>query len=176
MHYFLIVTKKSDGTLQAFVRNPESNAGDFLGTRTLLVDRRKTSLSLCRKARCRRLGLRAALLRSPHFRRNRRRLTFHRPSPQELRWYYPRPASTWTYRRPIPDDDGWSVDTLTDVGMRVSPIAAVMQGIVSLRSPTLRRRTSTALPSLVTAGSFSTSTSTGSRPRLRTTSAPPVRA
>ena len=137
MHYFLVVTKKSDGTLQAFIRNPESNAGSSLGTRTLLVDDGKL------------------LLRSPGepdvvgsasdvtvtigaFPSQETALVFHRPSAQELKWYYPRSTNTWTYRAPIRGDDGWSVGTLADVGMRESPIDDVMQRIVSLRSPALR--------------------------------------
>ncbi len=137
LHYFLIVTKKSDGTLQAFVRNPEINAGDFLGTRTLLVDRGKLLFRSAGKPDVVGSASGGALTIAA-FPSQPAGLTFHRPSPQELRWYYPRPTSTWTYRRPIPGDDGWSVDTLGDVGMRVSPIADVMQGIVSVRSPTLR--------------------------------------
>ncbi|HYL27181.1 MAG TPA: hypothetical protein VEW74_05050, partial [Candidatus Nitrosotalea sp.] len=31
LHYFLVVTQLRDGTLQAFVRNPELNAGSLLG-------------------------------------------------------------------------------------------------------------------------------------------------
>ncbi|HEY6449054.1 MAG TPA: serine hydrolase domain-containing protein [Candidatus Cybelea sp.] len=136
MHYFLVVTKKPDGSLQAFVRNPESNAGSSLGTRTLLVDDGKLLFRCPGQPDV--AGSTAGDTLTIGFPTREAVLTFHRVSPQELRWYFPRATSSWTYRRPTSGGDGWSVDTLADVGLRESPIAEVMQAIVSLRSPTLR--------------------------------------
>ncbi len=100
MHYFLVVTKKSDGALQAFVRNPESNAGDFLGTRSLRSDRGKLLFRSPGKPDL--VGSASGgTLTIAGFPSKDAVLTFHRPSSEELRWYYPRVTSAWTYRPPI---------------------------------------------------------------------------
>ncbi|HTA55361.1 MAG TPA: serine hydrolase [Candidatus Acidoferrales bacterium] len=137
MHYFLVVSRASDGTLQAFIRNPEANAGVALGNRTLLVEGAKIYLRTGGKpdvvggASDDRLTIDAL---PP----NGARVTFHRATSDELRWYYPRATAHWTYEEPVEAGDGWPVGTLADAGLRESPIAGVLQPIVALRSPVLR--------------------------------------
>jgi CubicO group peptidase (beta-lactamase class C family) len=136
MHYFLVVTKEADGSLRAFIRNPEMNAGVLLGTRSLLADRGHLILRAAGKADA--LGSASGETLTIDGFPARDAMTFHRPSADELRWYYPRPIGRWVYQPPAPAGDGWPVGTLADAGMREGPIAGVMQGIVSLRSPVLR--------------------------------------
>jgi CubicO group peptidase (beta-lactamase class C family) len=114
-HYFLVVSKKPDGTLEAFVRNPEYNAGASIGTHRL------TSAALNADG----------TLSLYHYR-------FHRATAQDLRWFYPLRSASWKYTAPQRLADGWKTGTLADVAMRESPLAAVLNGIAAERSPTLR--------------------------------------
>jgi CubicO group peptidase (beta-lactamase class C family) len=137
MHYFLVVTKAPDGTLRAFIRNPEMNAGVLMGSRALVDD---GNLLLFRAAG--RADLRGIVsgesLTVEGFPSSGESTTFHRPAAQELRWYYPRPTSEWAYRPPAPTGDGWPLSTLAGEGLRPAPIAELMRAIVSLRTPGLR--------------------------------------
>jgi CubicO group peptidase (beta-lactamase class C family) len=114
-HYFLVVSKKPDGTLEAFVRNPEYNAGAFIGTHRLrnAVLNADGTLSLY------------------HYR-------FHRATTQDLRWFYPLRSASWEYAVPQRLADGWKTGTLADAAMREAPLAALLNGIAAERSPTLR--------------------------------------
>ncbi|MFZ0031541.1 MAG: serine hydrolase [Candidatus Cybelea sp.] len=136
MHYFLVVSKEPDGSLRAFIRNPEMNAGVPLGTRTVLTDRGHLVLRAAGKADV--LGSVAGETLTIEGFPGKDPMTFHRPSADELRWYYPRSNDRWVYQSPLPAADGWPVATLADAGMREAPIAGVMQQVVSLRSPVLR--------------------------------------
>lgn len=120
-HYFLVVSKGSDGRIGAFIRNPEFNSGSALG---MLFD-------LPAPAPDGTLHLeRASVDGGP--------LTFHRPNGAELRWFYPRPQSTWQYRAPERLADGWSVGTLATAAMREAPLSQAIDGIVAMRAPALR--------------------------------------
>jgi CubicO group peptidase (beta-lactamase class C family) len=137
MHYFLVVTRRPDGTLQAFIRNPELNAGTALGTRTLVVNGDRIVFRAAGKPDV--TGtISGTTLTIAGFPSPPSAITFQAPTPDALRWYYPRPQAAWAYRRPVDIGDGWPVGSLAAAGMRQSPIAAVMQNIVSLRAPVLR--------------------------------------
>ncbi|HMF28566.1 MAG TPA: serine hydrolase, partial [Candidatus Cybelea sp.] len=132
-----VVSQEPDGTLRAFVRNPEQNAGTALGARTLVV----AGDSLLLRAPERpdvRASLSGGALTIDAFPARGSAVTFHRATDAELRWYYPRTDARWTYREPRALDDGWAVGTLEAAALRRSPIASLLQGIVGLRSPTLR--------------------------------------
>jgi CubicO group peptidase (beta-lactamase class C family) len=136
MHYFLVVSASADGTLRAFVRNPEANIGAFIGTRTLVADGAKLRLVGAGKRDVSgRVNADGTLTLDLPGTGND--LVFHRPTAEELRWFYPRASATWVYRAPSGGADGWPVGTLGQVGLRLQPIAAAMQSIVSLRSPVL---------------------------------------
>jgi CubicO group peptidase (beta-lactamase class C family) len=122
-HYFLVVSRASDGGVIAFIRNPEYNAGGPIGTRTLVelgsVMNSNGTLTL-QKA----VGLED--------------LPFHRATAADLRWFYPLPTASWQYRQPEDLGDGWRVGALASVGMREEPVAAMIRGIAAEREPTLR--------------------------------------
>ncbi len=114
-HYFLVVTKVDNGGFQAFVRNPEYNAGARIGTRPIMPRALNGDGTLT-------FG----------------QWRFHRATPAELRWFYPLPTRTWRYEEPQELPDGWDVGTLVQAGMREAPIAALLSGIANKRAPTLR--------------------------------------
>jgi CubicO group peptidase (beta-lactamase class C family) len=120
-HYFLVVAPAPDGTLRAFIRNPEFNAGAAFGSKTDLP------------------ALNAdGTITLAHVWPNDEPVTFHKATSAELTWYYPRPSADWNYRPPQDLQDGWKVGSLRDVGMALEPIAAYMRAITSLRAPNLR--------------------------------------
>lgn len=116
-HYFLVVSKRPDGTVGAFIRNPEYNAGAFLRTPNVMANADGT----------------LAVHDVPGG-----DLQFHRATADDLRWFYPLDTTAWEYRKPVALGDGWRVGTLKDADMSEAPIAAVMNGIAADRSPTLR--------------------------------------
>ncbi|HYL27358.1 MAG TPA: serine hydrolase, partial [Candidatus Nitrosotalea sp.] len=126
-----------DGTLQAFVRNPELNAGSLLGTRSLIAQGQRITLRAEGKPDVTG-SLVGSALTVEGFPAGGASVTFHPATAQELRWYYPREQATWHYRAPAATGDGWPVGTLSEVGMRESPLAPLMGSIVSLRTPVLR--------------------------------------
>lgn len=136
MHYFLVVSASADGTLRAFVRNPEANVGAFIGTRTLVADGATLRLVATGKRDVAgRVNSDGTLtLGLPGTGDG---LVFHRPMGEDLRWFYPRAAAAWAYREPLAAADGWPVGTPAQVGLRLQPIAAAIQSIVSLRTPQL---------------------------------------
>lgn len=137
LHYFLVVARQSDGTVSAFVRNPEINAGVALGTRAIIL--RGDTLVLRRpEAADVDASFSGSALTIRGFPARDASITFHRASETELRWYYPSATARWTYREPSKLDDGWAVGTLASAGLREAALAPVMQSIVELRSPVLR--------------------------------------
>ncbi|MBV9718304.1 MAG: serine hydrolase [Candidatus Eremiobacteraeota bacterium] len=135
-HYFLVVGKSRGGRVTAFVRNPEYNAGAFIKLRAVGVAASAVTLRALGRADIEgRLEggtlIFPTLVDGPPLR-------FHRALPQDFRWFYPSPTTSWTYREPTAGADGWPVGRLSDVGMRVAPIATVMNRIVALRTPSLR--------------------------------------
>jgi CubicO group peptidase (beta-lactamase class C family) len=121
-HYFLVVSKGAGGTVRAFIRNPEFNAGARYGTRDTLdyTARADGTIQLDKV--------------TPEG----KALTFHRAGATDLTWYYPRPTAQWTYSPPSEQHDGWNIASLSDVHMSARPIARLMSGIVALRTPSLR--------------------------------------
>lgn len=137
MHYFLVVTASADGSLHAFIRNPEANAGASFGNRSVVL--RGASVTFAADDKQDVTGSAApGSLTISELPSGAKDLEFHRPSAQELRWYYPRPATTWTYREPVETGDGWPIGDLQSAGLREAPLAEVMDGITSLRTPQLR--------------------------------------
>ena len=92
MHYFLVVSASADGTLRAFVRNPEANVGAFIGTRTLVADGATLRLVATGKrdvaGRVNSDGTLTIGLPGTGD-----GLVFHRPMGEDLRWFYPRAAA-----------------------------------------------------------------------------------
>ncbi|HEV3194684.1 MAG TPA: serine hydrolase [Candidatus Cybelea sp.] len=137
-HYFLVVSQASDGALTAFIRNPEYNLGVYVGTRTVIASGAQLALRAPNRPDI--AGVQDAdgtiLLRK--IADGETDLRFHPASAQDLKWFYPLPTASWSYREPARLGDGWRMGTLASVGMRQAPIAGLIDGIVQLRAPSLR--------------------------------------
>jgi len=137
-HYFLAVSKRSDGTLEAFVRNPESNWGASIGTRMLTASGKRVELQASGENEIDGSIDPDGTITFAKMSASETDLTFHRASASDLQWFYPLPADHWTYHEPDETGDGWHRATLHDQGMREAPIVAFMNSIAAERAPQLR--------------------------------------
>ncbi len=135
---YLNVTKNADGTLNTFLRNPESNAGRFANIDHIKID-----------------GDKVSLLGHPHgakddrvvgegsYHRDEDGFTLHIPafgSTFDFRrdgahsGFYPRDAKTvpYVYHPPIATDDGWPVGTLRTAGLSEKAIGDFMQMLIDM--------------------------------------------
>jgi len=137
-HYFLVVSQASDGTLQAFVRNPESNAGASLGERTVMISGNDVAFRASQRPEIDGSANADGTLTLHRTGQGGTDLTFHRPNTEDWRWFYPLPSAQWSYREPVLGSDGWHVETLAEAGMREAPISTLMNAVASARDPSLR--------------------------------------
>jgi CubicO group peptidase (beta-lactamase class C family) len=138
-HLYLVVRTGGDGTAQAFIRNPEQNLGAYLGTRAVVLQ--GTAVHLVRPEKPDIAG---------RYDPSRRTLTlrlddppgdvvFARASGANAAAFYARPnVTSYAYRRPPEDGDGWQTGTLGDAGLDADAIAAVMNEILRGGTPSLR--------------------------------------
>ncbi|MBV9262733.1 MAG: beta-lactamase family protein [Candidatus Eremiobacteraeota bacterium] len=136
---YLDVTRTSDGSMHAFLRNPEANIGrgrSFLvtvdGTRILFAnanDKGDTiSGSLDPKS-----NTFVAFVDPVGT------MTFSRRGRNDAVGFYPRTvAGSWSYHEPLPLGDGWRVGTIQSAGVSVRPIASMINTI--LNTPTVSAR------------------------------------
>jgi CubicO group peptidase (beta-lactamase class C family) len=137
-HYFLVVSPASDGTLRAFVRNPEFNAGASLGERTVTISGNDVALRAPQRPEIDGTVNADGTLTLHRAGQGEADLWFRRPGSDDWRWFYPLPSAQWTYREPATAGDGWRVGTLGQEGMREAPIASLVNAIASEREPSLR--------------------------------------
>jgi CubicO group peptidase (beta-lactamase class C family) len=134
---YLVVSRKPDGSLGAFLRNPDRNIGAFWrvdrleldGPRVRLVGKKDGSQS-------------AQVYGEGLYDADENRISIYFPgrggtydfapisddSGFYARGKIPAPCS---YRPPSPGEDGWKVGTLAEVGMVSEPIAELVRWIVS---------------------------------------------
>lgn len=130
--FYLKVTRRPDGTLGAFLRNPERNFGAFAlrvariersGSDVRFLDRRDTVLLQG--------VLRNAMISVAIPFRGGGTYDFRRVPDNAASDFYAagRPTATYTYAPPRPRNDGWDVGTLRDVGIVPDSISAVITRI-----------------------------------------------
>jgi CubicO group peptidase (beta-lactamase class C family) len=132
--YFMI-RRQEDGTLGAFLRNPERNLGRYIGFRHVecqgdLV--RFTSDQKDTDPLVGRYDPRGGTL-SVFFPTESATFDFTRRGRDEATGFYPRTAAEgrYVYRRPLLEDDGWETASLTDVGLDPKPISELVQSILA---------------------------------------------
>ncbi|MBV8726763.1 MAG: serine hydrolase [Candidatus Eremiobacteraeota bacterium] len=134
-HFYLVVQRRTDGTTEAFFRNPESNAGAGIGTRTVIVDG-----STVRLQRPNSKDVIGGLDQngSLHFQFQGRPgdFVFQKGATSG---FYPRAGVTsYVYRKPDVLADGWRTGTLASVGLDSKPILELINLIVRTPTDSLR--------------------------------------
>ncbi|MBV9149068.1 MAG: serine hydrolase [Candidatus Eremiobacteraeota bacterium] len=134
-HFYFVVQRRTDGTLEAFFRNPESNAGAGIGTRSVVLAGADVHLQ-----RANAPDLTGSLDQAGalHF---------------QFRWFpgdfvfqkgadpvfYPRAGVTnYQYRKPAALADGWHTASLSAVGLAPKPIVDLVNSIVHASTDSLR--------------------------------------
>lgn len=136
-HYFLVVSNGPGGSVVAFIRNPEQNAGAFIRTRTVSSNGTRVMLRAPQRPDIDGVQNSDGTLTLQKVVEGEVDLQFHRAAGNDLIWFYPLPTTSWTYHEPADAGDGWRVGALKDAGMREQPIASLMDGIARLRTPSL---------------------------------------
>ena len=136
---YLDVTRTSDGSMHAFLRNPEANIGrgrSFLvtvdGTRILFANANDKGDTISG-----RLDPKSNTFVA--FVDPVGTMTFSRRGRNDAVGFYPRTvAGAWSYHEPVPLGDGWRVGTIQSAGVSVRPIASMINTI--LNTPTVSAR------------------------------------
>ena len=132
LHMQLYVQRQDDGTLTAFIRNPEENLGAAIGTRSVVAA--NDSIELQAKDRKPITGRYDPASDTLTFRFEQAPgvFAFHR-EPQAA-------APAYAYRVPAQDGDGWRTGSLQDAGIDAAAIGAIIDRVIlpppaSLRAP-----------------------------------------
>jgi CubicO group peptidase (beta-lactamase class C family) len=145
--FFLPVATNADGTVSAFLRNPERNLGLFIGVERLVLSGSEVTL----------FGHRRGSEREPEtvvargmFDRARDVLSIELPAAGGIYEFtrvphgqpsdfYPRGYASvpYHYRPPPPERDGWAVDSLEAVGISRQQIEAFIQKLIDMPDGTV---------------------------------------
>ena len=130
--FYLKVTRRADGSLGAFLRNPERNLGRFFPIDHIVAD----------SGRLRFVDKKGALVFDGLLHDNVITVfignrggsyDFSRVPEGSFTYFYPRghPIATYTYVPPRPERDGWPVGRMRDVGISEGKIADFIQTLVN---------------------------------------------
>lgn len=128
--FYISVRKGADGSLSAFISNPEAN---FLRRRVYKVECKGTAVTFSNKRqrlegtydeKAGTLSVRLADFMPP--------FQFTRRTEQDAMGFLPRvaPEADYSYRQPIAENDGWETAALSEAGLNPKPIAALMDKIL----------------------------------------------
>jgi CubicO group peptidase (beta-lactamase class C family) len=128
--FYMQVTRRANGQLGAFLRNPDRNQGRFIGLdhlvrrgdTVLLKDRADTTIA---KGILQEDKLSVYLRFATH--------DFQKVHPDSFTYFYPRgrPTGGYTYTPPRQKNDGWTVARARDVGMSEEKLGAMVQELAN---------------------------------------------
>ena len=130
--FYLKVTRRPDGSLGAFLRNPQRNLGRFIP-----VDRIEGDTADVRWLDRQGKVLRHAVIRNDvmtvYIPNRGGSFDFHRVPEGEFTFFYPRghPTVPYVYVPPRAQNDGWPVARLSDVGMSEKKMTDFVQSLVN---------------------------------------------
>lgn len=131
-HLFLTITQNADGTLGAFVRNPETNAGARIGVRTFVVNGNSVTLRASGKPDIDGTYDPQANTLRFSFDGYPAPFTFAKADPASAPGFAPRPGQqSYVYQPPTRGDDGWQTASLTDVGLDPAKVTAFVASILA---------------------------------------------
>ncbi len=130
--FYMKVTRRSDGSIGAFLRNPERNLGRFI--RIDRIDGDSANLQLLDKNG--KLVLPAVVhdgVITVYFDGRGGSYDFQRVPDGAFTYFYPRghPTASYTYAPPRAQNDGWPVGTLSEVGIAQKPIDDLIQQLAN---------------------------------------------
>jgi CubicO group peptidase (beta-lactamase class C family) len=138
MTFYLPIKLNEDGTLTAFLRNPERNAGRFMNIERVTVNGSKVKL-LGRRSKAGPETVTAEGAYDPanerfslYLARSGGRFEFARASAQDEPGFFPRgrAPAPYAYQPPPAADDGWPAASLEDVGVSRDAITRFVQTLI----------------------------------------------
>ncbi|MBN8228220.1 serine hydrolase [Corallococcus macrosporus] len=129
---YLVVQKQPDGSVTAFIRNPERNFGNRMQFRVELQDRTVRFTSLKGDTRFEgTFNAEAGRLSLPYPPFDTTFDFTRRDRSQAVGLYSRTPApGPYVHQKPIAEDDGWTTASPADVGMDVQPLQQLVQRIL----------------------------------------------
>ncbi len=131
--FYMSVQQNPDGSLQAFLRNPEANR--FRG-QTFAVELKDGTVTLRQKGEVQLQGsydpqsdVLSLPVVGPY-----PLVQFTRYDQKTAVGFYPRipsPSESYVYEKPVAEKDGWATASLTDVGLELGPIAQLIERILT---------------------------------------------
>lgn len=128
--FYLWIQRANDGSVNAFIRNPEAN---FFAGRTYRVEQNDERLSLAHPDVPEPVRYQAGRLFIPLIYQYPE-LIFTRHEGNDAVGFFPRvqpESGRYTYREPLPQDEGWATATLAEVGLDVRPLQDFVQRILT---------------------------------------------
>lgn len=136
--FFIPVERRADGSLRAFIRNPERNLGRFIPVARIEADTSGVRLLDARDSVISRGLLRDGVMTV--FIPNRGgSYDFRRVRDGAFTFFFPRghDAARYDYAPPRPRDDGWPVGTLDEAGISRERIRAVIDSLIDTPSDSI---------------------------------------
>lgn len=137
LNLYLVIRQQTDGSIGAFIRDTERNAGRFIrinritrhGEEVRFIDREGKELLSGRYDK--QSGLLSIFF--PPFNAT---LDFTRRKPDEATGFSPRTpeVNLYAYHQPLAEDDGWATASLTDAGLDPKPLSALMERILQTKT------------------------------------------
>ena len=132
---YLVVSRADDGSLKAFIRNPEFNFGMHRAYKVTLhgqdvtlddTERRNDQLRGSYDPDQDALSLVIQGIAEFNFTR--------RDRDHALGFYPVTPAAPYAYREPVQEDDGWKTGTLEEAGLDPKPLATLIQQLLDQKT------------------------------------------
>lgn len=151
--FYLMIKERGDGTIRAFLRNPERNIGrlhypiddiELDGQKVMLFAAAKENANENEKGKLLTEGIYDSIpgMLSIQFPRWGGTYNFRRTDPGENSYFYPRGMQSYKYKYspPLKKNDGWEVSTLEKEGISVEAIEKFIQLLIdnpidSINSP-----------------------------------------
>ena len=130
--FYVKAAKRPDGTLGAFIRNPERNLGRFIPLDRIEADGQNVRWLDAHGKTLNEGVLRDGLM-TIYIGGRGGSYDFRRIPNDAFTWFYPRgrPTASYRYTPPRDEDDGWPVGTPDEVGMSRAKISELMRAIVN---------------------------------------------
>ena len=136
--FYLKVVRRPDGSLGAFLRNPERNLGRFIRVDHIEGDSTDVRM-LDRKGEVVLHGVLRDDVITVYIPNRGGSYDFHRVPEGAFTYFYPRghPTAPYRYIAPRAQDDGWAVGQVKDVGMSERKISDFVQTLIDNRVDSL---------------------------------------
>ncbi len=132
LELYLVINQERDGTLSAFIKDPERNAGLWWHPGPISAGSLARGESIRYDSTTGTISIELPDHPQP--------LAFTRRDSASAPGFYPRTSDTqqYAYRPPVAQNDGWSTGTLVEAGIYPEPIKALIEHILQTKTNSIR--------------------------------------